>query len=578
VSITNRHGIIADRDGSTRRTRSIRAATAPDPLRQLCIGISTAKLIMRLNTADPLEQPDDTSPDSPVIPLQPDASRYRGKICGVVAENTVESARVAVERAPACGADLIELRLDYLDDFDFSNPAQLSYLLKCSSLPAIITCRSIEEGGQQRIDNWRRLRLLVDGSRLFECYCDIEAAHYRAAAELGLDQSRAIVSYHDFNGTPADLDAIYTRVCELPAHTHKIVTMASDIADTIPIFRLIERARTERRNLIALAMGKTGMITRIIGPARGGWLSYGTLHQGRASASGQLTCRQLAGAFRVNGLGIKTSTAGVIGHPVGHSVSPDMHNAAMAALGIDAVYVPLEVADVKSFFRSFVDARTRQVDWPLLGFSVTIPHKRAVMELVDELDQTAKSVGAVNTVAIRDGRLIGYNTDVAGAIIPLERAGLLNGERVAVIGAGGAARALVYGLVTRGVETAIYARDPEKARALRDAFNVRVAPIQALRSSDATVVVNTTPVGMRGHSEGSSPVEVEALRGRRLAYDLVYNPIETCFLRYATEMGCRTISGIDMLVAQAALQFELWTGKTASAELIHAVALRALGD
>ncbi|HEY6333582.1 MAG TPA: shikimate dehydrogenase [Blastocatellia bacterium] len=531
---------------------------------------------MSPNADNPLELPDDISPDRRIIPSQSDALRYRGKICGVVTENTVECARAAVERAPACGADMIELRLDYLHDFDFSNPPGLPYLLECSSLPVIITCRAIEEGGHRQIENLERLRLLVEGSQRFGCYCDIEAAHYRAAAELGLDQSRAIVSFHDFNGTPPDLDAIYTRVCKLPAHAHKIVTTAGDIDETVPIFRLIDRARAEGRNVIALSMGKAGVITRIIGPARGGWLSYGTLDHGQASAPGQLSCRQLARTFRLNSLGRKTSIAGVIGHPVGHSVSPDIHNAAMAALGIDAVYVPLEVADVKSFFGSFVDASTRQVDWPLLGFSVTIPHKTAVMELVDDLDQTAQSVRAINTIGVKDGRLIGYNTDVEGAIVPLERAGALDGERIAVIGAGGAARAVVYGLAARGIETTLYARDLEKGRQIGDAFNVRVAPIRAIGSSNEPVIINTTPVGMRGHSEGTSPVGMEALRGRRLAYDLVYNPIETCFLRFAREARCRTISGIDMLLSQAALQFQLWTGREAPVDILRAAAVAAL--
>jgi 3-dehydroquinate dehydratase/shikimate dehydrogenase len=499
-----------------------------------------------------------------------------GKICAVIAEHTVEGARAALHRAPACGADLIELRLDYLRDFDFSNPTALDSLLEDKPLPVIITCRAIEEGGDQQIDDSIRLRLLVEGARRLADYCDIEASHYPKAAALSPDPARTIVSYHDFAGTPADLEAIYETLSGLPAAVCKIVTMASSVENTLPIFRLIERAKREGRNIIALAMGQAGVITRIVGPALGAWLTYGTLTGSSGSAPGQLGCEQLAHSFRLNSLTEKTTIAGVIGRPVGHSVSPDMQNAAMAALGMDCVYLPIEAASVDTFFERFVSSRTREVDWPLLGFSVTIPHKVAVMPLLDTVDEAAAAVGAVNTVTMKDGRPWGYNTDVQGAMEPLEKVCDLGTETVGVIGAGGAARAVLYGLRQRGAETTLFARDPLKAERVSTAFGVPVVPIEELASSKVTVVINTTPVGMHGHSEGTSPVPVEALQGRRVAYDLVYNPLETRFLRDAKEAGSVTISGIDMLVAQAALQFQLWTGKPAPVEVMRDAALSKL--
>ena len=161
------------------------------------------------------------------------------------------------------------------------------------------------------------------------------------------------------------------------------------------------------------------------------------------------------------------------------------------------------------------------------------------------------------------GRLKGYNTDVEGAIKPLEKVCAIKGESFGVIGAGGAARAVIYGLQKRGARVTLFARDPDRARGLADSAGVAVHPVDAVESSDVRVIINTTPVGMRGHDEGSSPVRSAAFRGRLAAYDLVYNPMETQFLKDARAEGCLTISGIEMLVAQGALQFELWTAREA---------------
>jgi shikimate dehydrogenase len=253
-----------------------------------------------------------------------------------------------------------------------------------------------------------------------------------------------------------------------------------------------------------------------------------------------------------------------------------MHNRAAAALGLDFVYLPLEVDDPPSFFARFVRAATREIEWRLAGASVTIPHKTAVMNLVDEVDESALSAGAVNTIVIKDGRVIGHNTDVAGAIAPLEKVCSLGDKHFAVIGAGGAARAVVSGLVGRGARVTLFARDVAKARPVGRDLNISVTPLDAIDTSDATVVINTTPVGMRGHSEGHSPVSRAALEGRKVAYDLVYNPLETRFLKDALNCGCVTVNGLEMLVAQAALQFRLWTGRDAPADLMRRAALESI--
>lgn len=498
------------------------------------------------------------------------------RVCAVITEETIDAARNAMQQA-AAAADLIELRLDYLKDLDFSDHLALRTLLENKPRPVIITCRAAAEGGQQRVDDRIRLRTLVEGARRLADYCDIEAAHYEQAITLSPDLSRLIVSHHKFAET-SDTNAVYDRITALPAAVHKIVTRATNVTDSLAIFKLLDRARSEGRSLIALSMGEKGVITRVLGPAYGSFLTYGALNRGRESASGQPTCDELINDYRVHRLSHATSITGIIGSPVGHSASPAMHNRAFAALDLDFVYLPFEVEDIERFFDRFVRPATREIDWDLRGLSVTIPHKSAVIPLLDEIDITARGAGAVNTIVLNAGRLVGYNTDVRGAMGPLEQACALQGERCAVIGAGGAARAVISGLLERGARVGVFARNPDKARLVSESFGIAVSPIESLASNDARIVINTTPVGMRGYGEGSSPVPRSALAGRRVVYDLVYNPIDTQFLVDARAEGCRTISGLEMLIAQAALQFELWTGQRAPLDTMRIAAMGKVAE
>ena len=498
------------------------------------------------------------------------------RVCAVITEETVDAARAAINQA-ANLADIIEIRLDYLTDFDFANLDVVRTLVSESSLPAIVTCRAVSEGGRSTIDDDARLRLLAAATQ-FADYCDIEAAHYEKALRFSPDTSRLIVSHHDFSGTPSDLDAIYEQITSLPAAVYKIVAGANTISDSLTIFKLLERAKIEKRQLIALAMGNAGLLTRVLGPAFGSFLTYGTLGPGKESARGQPSCDELVNLYRVHKISRATSITGIIGDPIGHSASPAMHNRAFADLDLDFVYLPFQVEDLGEFVRRFVQPATREIEWNLAGFSVTIPHKRNVIAYLDEVDETASRIGAVNTVVLKDGRLVGYNTDVRGAIEPLERVSPLAGEQCAVIGAGGAARAVIYGLLDQGARVQVFARKPEKATELAGSLGVTVSSIESLERSDARIVINTTPIGMRGHSEGSSPVRRKMMRGRRIAYDLVYNPLETRFLLDAQAEGCLAIGGLDMLIAQAALQFKLWTGHEPPIDAMRNAAIAKIAE
>jgi 3-dehydroquinate dehydratase/shikimate dehydrogenase len=358
----------------------------------------------------------------------------------------------------------------------------------------------------------------------------------------------------------------------------KIAVQANDIVDCIPVFELLERARSEGRNLIAIAMGNAGLATRVLGPSRGAFLTYAALEEASATAPGQLTAQNLRSIYHIDRIDRDTLICGLVGLPVMHSVSPHMHNAAFRTAGINGVYVPLEVREVNPFIQRMVHPRTRELDWNLRGLSVTAPHKSAVLEHLDWIDPEAEEIGAVNTIVIDHDHLRGFNTDAAGFIEPLLKAfHSLRGLRVAVIGAGGAARAATWALLKHNSTVTLFARDIDKARALGQLFGVSYEPLFSVSFANYDLVINATPLGS-GELIDQTPATAEQLHGALCVYDLVYNPIETLLLKEAGKARCKTICGLEMLVAQAKNQFELWTGQTPSLNAMHDAAAVALGQ
>ena len=455
-------------------------------------------------------------------------------------------------------ADILELRLDCLESTELV--FEIEKFLKNASRPIILTFRPAEQGGYRLLERPERVAFWErDWSFPTNSAFDIEADLVASGlGKFSFAWPRVIVSHHDFNGVPEDLEQIYERLAATPAHIVKIAVRANEITDCIPVFQLLDRARAEQRELIAIAMGNAGIATRILGPARGAYLTYGSLEDESATAPGQVNARQLRSVYHLDDIDHDTMICGLVGLPVMHSVSPHMHNAAFTAEGVNGVYLPLEVRDIDAFVKRMVHPQTREIDWNLRGLSVTAPHKSSVIELLDWVDAEAQEIGAVNTIVIENGLLHGYNTDVYGFIEPLrERVGSLADARVAVIGAGGAARAAVWSLTKDGARVTVFARDPAKGE-----------PLAGASFASYDIVINATP---------TNPTRAEQLAGARLVYDLIYNPIETQFLKDGRAVGCEALGGLPMLVAQARRQFELWTGKTPSAELMYDAAAAALG-
>jgi 3-dehydroquinate dehydratase / shikimate dehydrogenase len=508
------------------------------------------------------------------------------RICTVVCEPRAADLKTVIGFA-AIGADVIELRLDCLVDTSVAQLQELCVgLLPHVSKPLIVTLRSPEEGGQLQIDRagrlafWRSSIALLMAER--EAFVDIE---YDLLNELSAEDDfarnviwqRVIASHHDFAGMPPMLRELYDQMAATPAGVIKIAATATDITDSLPMFELLDLAKRDGRELIPIAMGQAGLITRVLGPARGAFLTYGSFDADQTIAPGQVSVEELSSLYHLYQVTAQTEAYGLIGNPVAHSLSPHLHNAAFADKELDAVYLPLEVHDVGAFVRRMVHPRSRELDLNLRGLSVTAPHKTAVIEHLDWVDETASDVGAVNTVVVAADSLRGYNTDTAAFMAPLQEAlGSVVDTSCAVVGAGGAARTVVWALRQAGARVTLFARNPVAAQALGDSLGVSWEVLDGRSFDSYEVVVNATPLGTRGKHQHQAIANADQLRGVRLVYDLVYNPIETLFLREAARAGCQRIGGLEMLIAQAGVQFKLWTGKEAPIDVMRAAAERAL--
>ncbi len=266
----------------------------------------------------------------------------------------------------------------------------------------------------------------------------------------------------------------------------------------------------------------------------------------------------------------KTRLYGVVGHPIGHSLGPTMHNAALAASGLNAVYLAFDVQDVESLIRGVRALGIR-------GLSVTIPHKSTVIPLLDQVDELAQEIGAVNTIRNEGGRLIGYNTDAKGALMALEAKTEISGKGCLIVGAGGAARAIGFMLKEKGVPLQIANRSRERGEALAQDLGCSFVTLNGVEQTSPDLLINTTSVGMSPHTE-ESPVPDRILRKGMTVMDIVYNPLQTRLLRTAKERGCVTVDGLGMFVYQGAEQFRLWTGLEAPVEAMSQAARKALQD
>ena len=448
-------------------------------------------------------------------------------------------AELLAARDRATEADIVELRLDGVRDVN------VAAALARRARPAIVTCRPVWEGGLFDGSEDERLNLLSQSVACGAEYVDVEWKARRLALPKD-SKTRLVISHHDFEGVPEDLAARVHAMRATGADVVKVAVSARTLTDCLKL----RAAMAGDHAHVAIAMGVAGQVTRAWPGRFGSCWTYGG-----SSAPGQIAARQLIEVFRVRETTSNSIAYGITGAPLGHSASPAMHNAALAGLGLDAVFVPLETADAADLIEV---AEALGV----VGVSVTAPLKSSFFHLA-KADASSRGLGAINTLRRGPNGWEARNFDVAGFLAPLEqRAARLRGRRAVVLGAGGAARAAIAALKAKDIPVAVSARRADRARALAIALNVDVAPFPP--APDWDLLVNTTPAGTWPHVN-ESPIGRDALRGLagKVVFDLVYNPQETTLMRWAREAGAEVIGGLEMLVAQADLQFQWWTGQRA---------------
>ncbi len=487
----------------------------------------------------------------------------KNRVCGVVAGETARQMKAQV------GAGLrktrtLELRLDYLRGAK-ERQAFLSWLGRTRPRAVLVaTCRRVEGGGLFQGSRGEEIAILAEAVRSGCGWCDVEietAKHFsRGELARALSPARVMVSHHDFRKTPRGLAGIIRRLERPGGQALKIAAQCNSVSDSV---RVCELAR-KRRNVVAIPMGEFGLAGRILSLRMGSALAYAAVEQ--TTAPGQLSLDQMADLYRGGRITRRTGVYGVIGDPIGHSLSPLLHNTAFQTSKVDAVFVPFLVRNLREFLGAMKG-------FGVAGLSVTIPHKETILRLLDECDPLAARIGAVNTVVVRGGRLYGYNTDYVGVLRSLQERLRLAGSRVLLFGAGGAARAAAFALAQAGSMVCISARRAERARELARAVGGAAVERAGLKTEFFDAIVNCTPVGM--HPCGGSPLESAELNCR-IVMDMVYRPRETELLRLARRKGVATISGVEMFLAQGIAQYEIWTGKRAPENAMRRAVVSAL--
>lgn len=480
-------------------------------------------------------------------------------------EKLLEHARREVEG----GENFLEFRLDYLERPGQGIAAIQCFLKGHPDCSILATCRRHQNRGKFNGSVEEEIQLLDAAVRAGAKAVDVEIESAEVAgAKLEIFHGRAhvILSYHNFEGTPA-MDVVLGRMTRIPADAYKLVTTARKPSDN---HRVLSIARAHARTpLIVLAMGEIGFPSRVLALVFGSRYTYAAPSSAGGTAGGQVCARQLRQLYHIEKLSRSSKVYGVIADPVRHSISPAVHNRAFQARRIDAVYLPFLVQS--SHLKDFM---TLAEKLPVSGFSVTIPHKQKIMRYLDVVDSLARRIGAVNTVWRKAGRWRGTNTDAEGVRIPLERHVRLARSSILVVGNGGAARSAAFALVDAGAKLSIVGRNPDRVRALAKACGGEPLMRDQPDSRRFDALVHATPLGM-------FPDVDECFFAERIpadvVFDMVYNPLETVLIRRAREQGKLVIPGIQMFNEQAARQFEIWTGEAAPRPAMEKAALEALG-
>lgn len=459
------------------------------------------------------------------------------------------------------GAGLVELRLDWI-----SKPPELSRLIGERPTPVVVTCRRPADKGRWRGSEEQRQTLLRAAIVAGVEYVDLEEDVAGKVRRYG--KTKRIVSHHDFDQTPDDLEDVHARLVKLDPDIVKIVTMANKPGDVVRMLRLVKSAAVPT---VGFCMGELGVPSRILCGKYGSPFTYATFSSERELAPGQLTFDQMKNVYRYDAINAQTEVYAVAGDPIAHSLSPLIHNAAFQHEGMNCVYIPLRI--FKNTFKETLD----ELKWlDIKGFSVTIPHKEAVLEAIPIHDDPVDDIGAANTICRLDGAWHAVNTDYLAALESIrlglataEDEGRIDGKKAVVLGAGGAARAIALGLMRAGAGVTIASRTHARAIALAEELGCQQIAWENRATVFADILVNCTPVGL-SPNVNETPYQQNWLRDGQLVFDTVYNPENTLLLKEAREHHCKTVTGIEMFVRQAAEQFLLFTGRPAPLDAMRA--------
>lgn len=458
------------------------------------------------------------------------------------------------------GVKLVELRLDYI-----GRAVNLGRLLNDRPTPVVVTVRRREDGGRWMGTEPDRRMLLRSAIVSGVEYVDLEADIAGEIPRYG--NTKRVVSFHDFTGTPDNLEELHEAMAAEDADIVKIATMANSFTDNVRMLELVKNAKVPT---IGICMGEIGMMTRILASRVGSPFTYATYSTDRKLAPGQLNYKLMHDLYRYDEIDAETELFGVVADPVAHSHSPLIHNRAFQHNNLNARYLPLRVPT--DDFHSFIEACPRL---GLHGISITIPHKERALDYCTQAESSATGIGAINTMIFHENDRLGYNTDYRAAMDCInaiyqkdDKQVSHQGRRVLILGAGGVSRAIAWGLKQRGAEVTITSRTLDRSNLLAHELGTRVVPWDDRHSVNPQLLVNGTPVGMHPNVD-QTPFDRAALSEFLVVFDTVYNPENTLLIKQAREARAKVITGVDMFVRQAAYQYKLFTGKDAPSQVMR---------
>jgi 3-dehydroquinate dehydratase / shikimate dehydrogenase len=477
--------------------------------------------------------------------------------------------QVELQEAAKRGAQMIELRLDFL-----AKAPDFKRLLANRPSAMVATVRRPADGGRWPGTEEDRQMLLRQAIVAGFDWVDLETD---VAEEIRrFKDVKRIISYHNLREVPAELEEIHEKMCTQDPDVVKLAVTAQRPTDNLRVLKLLQKAK---KPTVAFCMGDLGIPSRILGAKYGAPFAYAAFNKERGIAPGILSYEELKGIYHYPQINAQTKIYGVIGDPVAHSLSPLIHNTAFRSLDIDAVYLPFRVprAGFETFLKEFDHL-------PVHGYSVTIPHKEHAANIAAEKDPAVELTQAANTLIRGENGFTAYNTDYQAARDSLlanlppgpdGQPSTLQGRTVLLLGAGGVARAVAHALHREGALVSVSNRTPERTQRLAEEVGCRAIDWAARHNVVCDTVINCTSVGMHPNMD-ESPIHQSLLKPGLMVMDCIYTPEQTLLVKEARNRGCHILTGVDMFVRQAALQFQLFTGKEAPLEVMRKVVRKAL--